>query len=144
MPQYMSSILEPNTPKIIDRIKAIDKFVNAGYEVHINFSPIIVHDNWLDEYRKLFELVNDYVDNKDEVLSECIFLTHNEKKHLNNLNNGVKGENMLWKPDLQETKTSEYGGVNLRYKVQKKKVYIDEFCNLHNQIIPWNKIRYIF
>ncbi len=88
--------------------------------------------------------MNDYVKNKDEDLSAGIFLTHNKKKHLNYLNNGVKGENILWKPDLQETKISEYGGVNLRYKVQKKKVYINEFCNLHDQIIPWNKIRYIF
>ena len=144
MPQSMSSILEPNTPSIIDRIKAIDAFIDAGYEVHINFSPIIVHGKWLEEYRELFELVNDYVDNKDEVLAECIFLTHNEMKHVNNIAKGVKGEDMLWKPDLQETKQSQYGGVNLRYEVSKKRDYIQDFCKLHDEIIPWNTIRYIF
>lgn len=144
MPQSMSAVLEPNTPPIIDRVKAIDGFIDAGYEVHINFSPIVVHGKWLDEYRELFEMVNDYVDNKDEVLAECIFLTHNEMKHVNNIANGVEGEEMLWKPELQETKQSQYGGVNLRYQVSKKRDYIKDFVELHDEIIPWNKIRYIF
>ena len=67
MPQKISSLLEPNTPDIIDRIKAIDAFIDAGYEVHINFSPIVVYQGWLDDYRDLFDMISDYVDYKDEV-----------------------------------------------------------------------------
>jgi spore photoproduct lyase len=36
MPQKYSDLLEPNTSKIVDRIKAIDAFIDAGYDVHIN------------------------------------------------------------------------------------------------------------
>ena len=142
MPQKLSTILEPNTPDIIDRIKAIDDFINAGYEVHINFSPIIVYDNWLEDYRFLFEMVSDYVKSKNEVFSECIFLTHNEHKHLANINR--KGEELLWKPEIQESKVSQYGGNNVRYKRNKKYQYIKEFKELHKELINWNKIRYIF
>ncbi len=144
MPQSMSSVLEPNTPKIIDRIKAIDAFIDAGYDVHINFSPIVVHGDWLSEYRDLFDMVNDYVDNKNEVFAECIMLTHNEKKHKNNKENNILGEEMLWKPKMQETKQSQYGGVNLRYKSRLKNELIKQFVSIHDEIIPWNKIRYIF
>lgn len=144
MPQSMSSILEPKTPRIIDRIKAIDAFIHAGYDVHINFSPIVVHGDWLSEYRDLFEMVDDYVDNKDKVFAECIMLTHNEQKHIHNKNNEVIGEEMLWKPDMQETKQSQYGGYNKRYKSGLKKELIKQFVSLHDEIIPWNKIRYIF
>jgi spore photoproduct lyase len=144
MPQSMSSVLEPNTPKIIDRIKAIDAFIDAGYDVHINFSPIVVHGDWLSEYRDLFDMVNDYVDNKDEVFAECIMLTHNEKKHKNNKESNILGEEMLWKPEMQETKQSQYGGVNLRYKSRLKNELIKQFVSVHDEIIPWNKIRYIF
>ena len=80
MPQSYSSILEPNTSLIIDRIKAIDRFIDAGYDVHINFSPVIVTNNWLKEYFELFKLVNDNVINKDKVKAEVIFLTHNKQK----------------------------------------------------------------
>ena len=40
MPQNMSSILEPNTSKIIDRIKAVNAFIDSGYEVHLNFTTM--------------------------------------------------------------------------------------------------------
>jgi spore photoproduct lyase len=144
MPQKYSDLLELNTSKIIDRIKAIDAFIDSGYDVHINFSPVIVTDNWLEEYKDLFQMVNDYVDYKDVVKSEVIFLTHNKNKHIDNLNNNVKGEDLLWNPEIQENKISQYGGINIRYKHNLKYQYIDEFKKIHNETIPWNMIRYIF
>ncbi len=141
MPENMRSMLEPNTSTILDRIKAIDVFQSCGYEVHINFSPIVVYDNWLGDYEQLFKLVNRYVSNKDNVLAECIFLTHNKKKHLLN---PKQGEEFIWTPHNQETKTSQYGGHNIRYRHDLKRTYIREFVELHGSIIPWNKIRYIF
>ena len=144
MPQHKSDLHEPNTSKILDRLKAIDKFVDAGYDVHVNYSPIIVYDGWLEDYKDLFNLVNTYVKNKDKVLSECIFLTHNFKKHTVNLGKHPETEVDLWVLTKQEVKRSQYGGENIRYKLGMKAEYIREFKQLHNQIIPWNTIRYIF
>ena len=144
MPQHKSDLHEPSTSKIIDRIKAIDAFIDAGYDVHVNYSPIIVYDGWLEDYKNLFDMMNDYVEYKDQVLAECIFLTHNFKKHVVNLRNHPKTEIDLWVLDKQEVKQSQYGGENVRYKLGTKSEYIREFTELHNQIIPWNKIRYIF
>lgn len=144
MPQEYSTILEPNTPKIIDRIKAIDRFIEAGYDVHINFSPIIVEKGGSKYYRNLFNLVNSYVTNKDKVKCECIFLTHNENKHKDNLIKQRLGEELLWTPENQEIKKSQYGGDNIRYKWRSKEQYIKYFKQLHQEIIPWCTIRYIF
>ena len=144
MPQHISSILEPNTAPIIDRIKAADAFIDAGYDVHFNFSPVVVYREWKEDYRELFEMVDNYVDYKDIVKAEVIFLTHNEKKHLDNLSNNLPGEDLLWVPKIQEAKTSQYGGENIRYKWQLKDKLIKEWTALHDEIIPWNKIRYIF
>lgn len=144
MPQNISDLLEPNTSKILDRIKAIDSFIDAGYEVHINFSPVVVYDKWLEDYQELFEYVNDYVEYKDEVKCEVIFLTHNKEKHEYNLKNNLKGEELLWNPSIQESKISQYGGNNIRYKSGLKQQFIEKWINLHDEIIPWNTIRYIF
>jgi spore photoproduct lyase len=146
MPQKYSDLLEPNTSKIVDRIQAINTFIEAGYDVHINFSPVIVTDNWLQEYKELFQLVDTLVNDsyKNQVKCEVIFLTHNKNKHIDNLNNNVKGEDLLWNPEIQENKISQYGGINIRYKHNLKYHYIDEFKKIHNEIIPWNIIRYIF
>ena len=144
MPQHKSDLHEPNTSKILDRLKAIDRFVDAGYDVHVNYSPIIVYDGWLEDYKDLFNLLNTYVKNKDKVLSECIFLTHNFKKHTVNLGKHPETEVDLWVLNKQEVKRSQYGGENIRYKLGMKAEYIQEFKQLHQSIIPWNTIRYIF
>jgi len=144
MPQKMADIHEPNTSKIIDRVKAINTFIDAGYDVHVNFSPVIVYDGWLEDYADLFNMLNDYVEYKSEVLAEVIFLTHNKNKHIANLLRVINSESTLWPPENQETKTSQYGGENIRYKHNLKRVFIKDFVNLHNKTIPWNTIRYIF
>ena len=143
MPQVMSDKLEPNTSKIIDRIKAVNDFYEAGYDVHLNYSPIIVYQDYMEDYQKLFKLVDMNIDNsiKDKVKAECIFLTHNEKMH--NFNS-KEVEDILWKPNIQEKKISQYGNVNIRYKYKLKRKYINDFLNVHEHSLPWQKVRYIF
>lgn len=146
MPQCYADVLEPETSSIQERLDAINMFVEAGYDVHVNFSPVIVTDNWLENYQKLFEDLNNAV--KDEykpaVKAEVIFLTHNTERHHQNLKNNAAGESLIWRPEIQEDKVSQYGGVNLRYKGSLKAGYIADFRKLHESIIPWNYIRYIF
>jgi spore photoproduct lyase len=144
MPQKLSDILEPNTSKIIDRIKAIDEFIESGYDVHVNYSPVVIYSEWEEDYAELFEMMHNYVDYKELVKAEVIFLTHNEDKHLYNLEHNLPGEDLLWKPEIQEAKTSQYGGQNIRYKHNRKADYIKQFIDLHDKYIPWNTIRYIF
>ena len=76
--------------------------------------------------------------------SEVIFLTHNEKKQEYNLANNIPGEELLWRPDIQENKISSNGQLNIRYEHKLKADYIYQFRALHELLIPWNTIRYIF
>lgn len=147
MPQLYADVLEPKTSLIIDRIKAINEFKKAGYDVHINFSPVIYTQDWLSWYKELFQLIDDIVDNeyKSSVLAEVIFLTHNKGMHEYNLQNKLyETESLLWQPGVQEYKTSQYGGKNIRYSTKLKSKLIEEFTELHDSVIKWNTIRYIF
>jgi spore photoproduct lyase len=146
MPQQIKEQLEPNTPDIIDRIKAIDSFIEAGYDVHVNFSPVVYYDNWIQGYQEIWEMMNDYIEDshKQIVKAEVIFLTHNVSKHIYNSDNSISGEELLYNPDIQEMKTSEYGGRNIRYRHDLKKEMISKWTKEHDRIIPWNTIRYIF
>jgi len=112
--------------------------------VHINFSPVIVTEGWEQEYAALFQLIDKNVILKHRVKAEVIFLTHNADKHKYNLDHGILGEELLWRPDIQEDKVSQYGGTNIRYKHNLKDDYVRAFRSLHDLIIPWNTIRYIF
>jgi len=148
MPQSYANLLEPNTSSIEERLLAVKLFQDAGYEVHLNFSPVVITDSWLDDYKELFSIVSkqavkDNWDN-DSVKAEVIFLTHNRSKHIYNTLNDITGEDLIWRPDIQESKVSQYGGENLRYQHTLKAEYIKEFIKLHDNIILWNTIRYIF
>lgn len=146
MPEVYRQILEPKTSPIIDRIKAIELFYNAGWDVHVNFSPVIAYNKSSKLYEELFKLLDDIVPNniKPFVKSEVIFLTHNEKMHNYNLIHNPKAEELLWQPIYQELKKSTYGGYVLRYNHILKKQMIDKFKIIHLKHIPWNTIRYIF
>ena len=148
MPIELQKILEPNTASIYERLSSIKYFIDAGYEVHLNFSPVIVHDNWLQHYMSLFNLIDRIAKNNgwadDRVKAEVIFLTHNEAKHWYNVEHKIPGEEFLWTPKIQESKTSQYGGSNVRYEHRRKADYIQQFRDLHDRTLPWNTIRYIF
>lgn len=147
MPSNVSDILEVKTSSIIERIKAINLFIEGGYEVHLNFSPIVAYKGWLEDYAILFEDLNKHIDDKYKPLvkAECIFLTHNEQQHEKNIAEGrTASEALIWTPEIQEDKTSEYGGKAVRYRAKIKNNFINRWQILHNNIIPWNIIRYIF
>lgn len=146
MPNRLSEILEPKSATILERIKAINTFIEAGYDVHINYSPVVLYVGWEADYVELFKQVDAIVkeEYKKKVKAEVIFLTHNEAKHYTNLTINAKAEQLLYVPHIQEQKISQYGGINLRYKLNIKQVEIEKFKILHNKVIPWNTIRYIF
>ena len=146
MPQSIAKIVDVRTAPISDRIGAMNDFYDAGYEVNINFGPIIYYDTWLKDYKKLFEEIDDTLspELKAQLQAEVIFLTHNEQLHEVNLQWHPKAEELLWRPDLQEQKVSQAGGDNLRYKLSIKRNLVNEFCALLQKELPYCGIRYAF
>ena len=45
-------LLDVRTSSIAERIAAIDDFVAAGYEVHLNLSPVVMRDGWERDWRR--------------------------------------------------------------------------------------------
>lgn len=146
MPHSAARVVDVRTSPMNERIDAINDFHAAGYEVHLNFSPVIYYDGWLEEYRQLFRQLAAVLrpEVKAQLAAEIIFLTHNEQLHQINLGWHRKGEELLWKPDLQETKYSQTGGKNLRYKRGFKGEIVSEFCSLLTTELPECRIRYAF
>lgn len=146
MPEPFRQILEPNTSTIIERLEAVKLFYEAGWDVHLNFSPVIAYNKSSELYVELFKLINEMIpDNiKPYIKSEVIFLTHDQKMHEYNLTHNPKAEELLWQPQFQEIKKSTYGGYVLRYNYIIKNQMINKFKTLHSTYIPWNSIRYIF
>jgi DNA repair photolyase len=146
MPPKVSKLVDVRTDSIEKRLLAINDFYAAGYEVHVNFAPVIIYEGWLEDYRLLFEQLNEVVqpEVKAQMESEVIFLTHNYWQHQTNLDINPRAESLIWTPDNQETKRSQFGGINVRYQHQLKAQMVSDFRQLQEEIIPWCGIRYIF
>lgn len=146
MPHQISKLVDVRTSPISDRIAAMNDFYEAGYEVNVNFSPVIYYEGWLQDWQLLFEELNDKLSNgvKEQLTAEIIFLTHNEQLHEVNMGWHPLAEEVLWKPEIQEVKYSQTGGRNVRYKRGFKKDLVDSLLELHKYHLPYCKVRYAF
>jgi spore photoproduct lyase family protein len=146
MPEGTSKLVDLRTSKVAERIAAMDDFVAAGYEVHLNLSPVIVQEGWLDDWAELLDQVADGTSprTRQQLAAEIIFLTHNEGLHEVNLGWHPKGEDLLWRPDLQQAKRSQSGQWNVRYKTPWKGRWVQQLVDLLAERLPECRVRYAF
>ncbi|XVV16507.1 spore photoproduct lyase family protein [Actinoplanes sp. CA-131856] len=146
MPQADAKLLDIRTSPIAERIGAIDDFVAAGYEVHVNFSPVVVRDGWLEAWSELFDQLDAGIGAaaRQQLACEVIFLTHNRDLHEVNLGWHPKAEDVLWRPELQQPKRSQNGSWNVRYRTGSKGRYVQALTDLIAERIPYCRVRYAF
>ncbi|GGP76213.1 spore photoproduct lyase family protein [Saccharothrix coeruleofusca] len=146
MPERTAKLLDIRTSPVARRLAALDDFVTAGYEVHVNLSPVVVHDGWLEDWAELLVALGDATSaaTRDQLAAEVIMLTHNRALHEVNLGWHPRAEELLWRPDLQESKRSEGGGVNVRYRSGLKRALLDQLLSLIATHAPYLRVRYAF
>ncbi|KNC18407.1 radical SAM protein [Arthrobacter sp. RIT-PI-e] len=146
MPERIARMVDVRTTPVAERIAAMNEFVEAGYEVHVNFSPVIITPGWLEDWRELFRQLDAVLSPaaKRDLAAEVIFLTHNQQLHEVNLGWHPQAEEILWRPDLQENKQSQNGFTNVRYIAYEKRGYLDDFLRLAAAELPYCRVRYAF
>lgn len=146
MPREDARLLDLRTSSIDERIAAVDDFVEAGYEVHLNFSPVVVTEGWQDRWAALLSELDDRLSpvTKAQLACEVIFLTHNDRLHEVNLGWHPKAEQVLWRPDIQQPKRSQTGGLNVRYRTGWKGAWVGQLEGLIAERLPSCRVRYAF
>ncbi|MCZ2810279.1 spore photoproduct lyase family protein [Modestobacter sp. VKM Ac-2979] len=146
MPDADAHLLDVRTSRIDERIAAIDDFVEAGYEVHLNFSPVVLREGWEADWTTLLQQLDDQLSDatKAQAAVEIIMLTHNEQLHEVNLGWHPQAEDLLWRPELQQPKVSQNGMHNVRYRNDVKRAGVDRLQQLIRQHAPWLHVRYAF
>ncbi len=77
-PQEIITKVEFGTSSLKERIEAINKLKNAGYNVGILIAPIVLVDGWQEKYKDLFITLKNELseDVKKEVFFEVILMTY--------------------------------------------------------------------
>ncbi|MET9497234.1 spore photoproduct lyase family protein [Streptomyces sp. NPDC006552] len=146
MPPDDARLLDIRTSPVPDRIAAAADFLDAGYEVHFNLSPVVLRPGWQRDWADLLVHLDDVLPArvKDQAAAEIIMLTHNEALHEVNLGWHPRAEDVLWQPAAQETKRSQNGALNVRYALPVKQQSLARLRQLLARHAPWLHIRYAF
>lgn len=146
-PQSVIDKVEKATSTLAKRIAGINELFDLGYEVHVNFSPVIAYKGWRDDYVNLFKQLDAGISDavKQQLKCEVIFLTHHKGLHESNLSWIPEAEDLMWQPKFQEYKTTERGDSSvLRYQYQIKSKLVDVFKQIVADQLSYCEIRYIF
>ncbi|MFJ8295179.1 spore photoproduct lyase family protein [Streptomyces sp. NPDC094447] len=146
MPPDDSRLLDIRTSPVADRLAAAADFLDAGYEVHFNLSPVVIRPGWEQAWAELLTTMDDGLARrvKDQAAAEIILLTHNQDLHQVNLGWHPRAEDVLWRPDIQQPKRSENGSWNVRYRTAIKAEAVDTLIRLIQEHTPWLRVRYAF
>ncbi|MEV8554798.1 spore photoproduct lyase family protein [Streptomyces glaucescens] len=146
MPGDDSRLLDVRTTPVAERIRGAADFLDAGYEVHFNLSPVVVRPGWQDAWAELLKQLDDELPQrvKRQAAAEVIMLTHNRDLHEVNLGWHPRAEDVLWRPDIQQAKRSENGALNVRYRNGVKARAVDDLRALIGRHAPWMDVRYAF
>lgn len=133
MPQKYADILEPKMQDVKSRIKDVNRLKKLGWEVHLNYSPLIFYPGWKDEYKELFQLVSAIA---GENMCEVIALTN----HNNQMTRASDDAKDLMKRSCE---VKNKAGV-MRYPVKHKTRLLSEFKEIYTKYFSLSTIRYIF
>ena len=133
MPQRFADVLEPKMQKVARRIPEINRLKDLGWEVHVNYSPLVFYKKWKEDYSELFKMVKDVAGvNKCEVIA----LTN----HANQMARSSEAAKELMSLSYEVKNSS---GV-MRYPLKHKTRLLEEFKELYSQYFDLDTIRYIF
>ncbi|MFJ3582874.1 spore photoproduct lyase family protein [Streptomyces sp. NPDC090127] len=146
MPPDDSRLLDIRTSPVSTRVEAAADFVDAGYEVHFNLSPVVIRPGWRAAWDDLLRMMDDVLPRrvKEQAAAEVIMLTHNQDLHEVNLGWHPRAEDVLWQPDLQQPKRSQNGALNVRYRNTVKRDAVETLSRLIEARAPWLRVRYAF
>lgn len=139
-PEEIINRVEFGTSRLKNRIMAINKLVEAGYEVGILIAPIILVDDWKILYENLLKELLEQLTKKakKEVFFELIFMTYSF------VHNAINHEAF---PNAIELYNKEQmtgrGRGKYAYKTQIKEDAKKYMLHLMKEYFPNNEIKYI-
>lgn len=145
MPEHHRAKLEMGTSKIKDRLVAVNRLVDAGFEVHINLSPICVTADFEDEYNELLALIDRMLSAsaKAQMAYEIIFLTHSAKLYDPVKEYAFKAHAMMTKGPLPLV--PKWNKPNVLSYGRKEKNYLKKLMRaMVEKHTPYSRIRYMF
>lgn len=139
-PEQIIREIEIGTSPLKNRVEAINKLKEAGYNVGILIAPIILVENWKEEYQKLIKYLAENLSEKvkKEAFFELIFMTYSY------IHNAINTEAFPNRPNLYDKEQmTGRGRGKYTYKREVREEAEKEIRKLMQQYFPSNEIKYM-
>ena len=139
-PQDIISKIEIGTSPLKNRVEAINKLKEADYKVGILIAPIILVENWKEQYEDLIKYLSENLSEKvkKSVFFELIFMTYSY------IHNAINTEAFPNNPVLySKDKMTGRGRGKYTYKKEIRQEAEEYIRMLMKKYFPNNEIKYI-
>ena len=139
-PQEIIRKVEIGTSPLKNRVNAINKLKEAGYKVGILIAPIVLINNYKEEYKKLIEYLEENLSDKvkEEAFFEIIFMTYSF------VHNAINTEAFPNNPNLYDKeKMTGRGKGKYTYKKEVREEAESYIRDLMKKHFPNSEIKYI-
>ena len=139
-PQEIIRKVEIGTSPLKNRVEAINKLKEAGYKIGILIAPIVLIDNYKEEYKKLIEYLDENLSDKvkEEAFFEIIFMTYSF------VHNAINTEAFPNNPNLYDKeKMTGRGKGKYTYKKEVREEAESYIRDLMKKHFPNSEIKYI-
>ena len=139
-PQKIISQIEIGTSPLNLRVEAINKLCDANYRIGILIAPIVLIENWKQEYENLIKYLSENLKEKvkKEVFFEIIFMTYS---YVHKMINAEAFPNAIKLFD--EEKMTVRGKGKYTYKKEVREEAQEFIKELMKTYFPFNEIKYI-
>jgi len=139
-PQEVIKRIEIGTSPLDNRIAAINKLKQVGYKIGILVAPIILVDNWKEQYSELIKYLSTQLSTevKQDAFFELIFMTYSYVHRKIN-EEAFPGTTNLYNPELMTGR----GKGKYTYKKDVREEAEIFMRELMQKYFPNNKIEYI-
>lgn len=139
-PQEIIKRIEIGTSPLDNRIAAINKLKQAGYKIGILVAPIILVDNWKEQYSELIKYLSTQLSTevKQDAFFELIFMTYSY------VHRKINEEAFPGTPNLYNSELMTGRGMGkYSYKKEVREDAEKFMRDLMQKYFPNNKIEYI-
>lgn len=132
--RYVINNFEHNTCGFNERIVAVKKIAAAGYPIGFLIAPIMIYDNWKQEYKELFETLKVTLDDYNEEVSFELIQHRFTKTAKELIIQRFKNTKLDLNEEGRQLKWGPYG----KFKYVYKKPDSEEIKNYISQLINDN------
>lgn len=130
--RYVINNFEHNTSSFHERIEAVKKIACAGYPIGFIIAPIMIYDNWKEEYKELFETLKIALEDYNEEISFELIQHRFTKAAKELIVQRFKNTKLDLTEEKRQLKWGPYGKFKYVYKKpdsEEMKKYISELIN---------------